>query len=807
MDKTQALQSLLDGTAAEEEIDLLRQSLASGEIFIGGNVNHSILVQGSENNVQVFQLTPQTLELLGGHQFLGNLDRDLTRGEIDRGLGQLEVELPLRAPVLLRQFQEQARRLRPTLKTSSKSLSDQSRGEQMEALAQINGLCLEALDLSFNALCLGEEPPEYDSRSPFRGLESFRPEDSEFFFGREELTRKLVRRIKAHPFLAVLGASGSGKSSLVMAGLIPALHLDIKPVIFRPGTNPMEPLKTAGENALIVVDQFEELITSTREEATRKEFIARLLDATKHNKVIITMRSDFLSEVAVYRDLNQEVQNHLENVPPMNMDELRRAVVGQAGAVGLRFEADLSHQILENVAGEPGAMPLLQHALWELWNRRHGRNLRASEYRAFGGVRQAISSAAEKVFGECVRAEQEQIHDIFLRLTRLDESDERRDTRRRVAINDLIPSGQDQSSIVPLLDKLANARLIVKSVNEGKTEIEVAHEALIRHWERLGEWLKQDRDDLRLRDGLSSLTRQWESAGRKDDSLLLGGWRLKGAIAISAKYPLNDAEHRFIALSIAAERRRMFQRVGFLVSILTLLAVFLALGPGRWAYYEYQRRQILRANPPFEFGAGEIIFGTDAPDRSEEEPQLQTVHVDAFKMDVTEATNGQYRICVEAGVCDEPKDTTFYDKADLKQHPVVSVTFDQAAAYCAWLGGRLPTTYEWERAARGQKGRSWPWGESLPTPANANLLIILNSEQQEWFEPGGTFPAASFKTGATPEGIYDLLGNVWEWTTTKMGNAYIQRGGAWDAVMYHITNIRISVGNQPEQSVGFRCAY
>jgi hypothetical protein len=278
MDKTQALQNLLNGTASEEEIELLKHGLASGEISIGGNTNQSVIIIGSGNTVE---LPPAALDRLGGRSLLGDLDRDLTGDEIAIGLNRLETELPVRAPILRTQFQEQTRRLRPSLKTNPKSLSDHARKERVEALAQINSLCMEALDISFNALCLGEEPPEYDSRSPFRGLESFRPEDSEFFFGREALTKKLVDKINSHPFLAVLGASGSGKSSLVMAGLIPTLSSDY--VIFRPGTNPLKALETVKENTLVVVDQFEELFTLTRDEAMRKEFISKLLETAKQN--------------------------------------------------------------------------------------------------------------------------------------------------------------------------------------------------------------------------------------------------------------------------------------------------------------------------------------------------------------------------------------------------------------------------------------------------------------------------------------------------------------------------------------------
>jgi WD40 repeat protein len=579
MDKNQAIQKLLNGTASEEEISLLKDELASGEISIGGNINQSVIIIGSGNTVE---LTPQALDRLGGRSLLGDLDRDLTRDEIASGLTRLEAELPLRAPILLTQFHEQTRRLRPSLKTNARSLSDHARKERVEGLAQINNLCMEALDISFSALCLGEELPEYDSRSPFRGLESFRSEDNEFFFGREVLTKKLVARIQSHPFLALLGASGSGKSSLVMAGLIPAFGSEY--IIFRPGTNPLEELESVKENVLVVVDQFEELFTLTRDESTRKKFVKELLNLSKTNRVIVTMRADFWGEIASYKDLKQIMQDHQELIAPMDMDELCRAMEGQARQAGLRFEADLSQQILDDVEGEPGAMPLLQHALWELWNRRHGRWLRASEYRAFGGVKQAITSTAEKIYGECDKTEQEQIREIFLRLTRLDDSDEGRDTRRRIPLNDMIPSGQDAASIPLLLDKLANARLIVKTANEDKTEIEVAHEALIRQWERLRAWLNEDRDNLRLRESVSEDAIRWENTGRDEALLNHRSGRLDDALLLgqNSRYGLTTNEQAYLNSCIAVrnkeqrERERRLRRT--IIASIAAAIIFLILG-------------------------------------------------------------------------------------------------------------------------------------------------------------------------------------------------------------------------------------
>lgn len=546
-------------------------STAIGSVYVRDMVDSNVIF-GNENIINVYKYAKEEAALTGD--------------EIENGLKRLHEILPVRAPILQGLFATIAKRLRATLGADIQDFSPALKRQHEEQLDVVQLMCMEVTDITFRALCLGRNPPAYDPRSPFRGLESFRPEDSEFFFGREILTKKLVNRLGAERFLAVLGASGSGKSSLVMAGLIPALGSEY--VIFRPGTDPLTALDSAKEKVLIVVDQFEELFTLTRDEATRKEFIATLLDVSKRARIVLTMRSDFLGEVGTYRTLSEEIQNHLEIVPPMDMDELRFAMEGQADVVGLRFEADLSQQILDDVEGEPGAMPLLQHALWELWNRRHGRWLRASEYRAFGMVRQAITSTAEKVYGDCTKVEQEQIRDIFIRLTRLDESDEGRDTRRRMPLNELISSGRDTASITFLLDKLANARLIVKTVIEDSTEIEVAHEALIRHWERLRNWINEDRSNLRILAQISEDARRWETAGRDQSLLNHRGARLELAHAMSKNpsYHLNTTEQAYLGAcedfrqleKATATRRRRYAISGVLAGLIVIIAILAGWG-------------------------------------------------------------------------------------------------------------------------------------------------------------------------------------------------------------------------------------
>ena len=537
---------------------------------------------------------PALLSRLGDRAlFDDNTERSLTDKELEFGLDKLAQTLTERAPVMDSLRDSLTRRLRSTLGADSKSLSDSRRSERKDALEKLNSLSLEALDLSFNALCLGQTPPAYDSRSPFRGLESFRPEDAEYFFGRETLTKKLVQKLTEHNFLAGLGASGSGKSSLVMAGLIPALNVPY--AIFRPGAEPLAELEKALQAgpALLVVDQFEELFTLSAQEQ-RADFISRLLEQSQRLRVVITLRADFLGEVAPFKSLKDEVQNHQEIIPPMDEVELRRAMEGQAVYAGLRFESDLRQQMLDDVSGEPGAMPLLQHALWTLWMRRHGRWLRSEEYRAFGGVKQAIASTAEVVYARCTDFECERLRDIFLRLTRLDAdaSADGRDTRRRVLLRDLIlaentrgkPADSEPAATTLLIKQLADARLVVVTGDE----VEVAHEALIRHWERLRAWLNDDRDNLRLREGVSDDARRWEDAARDESLLNHRGPRLELALAMSKnpRYRLNPVEQAYLDGCVGlkerekatATRRRRFTTAGVSAALVLIMAILAGWG-------------------------------------------------------------------------------------------------------------------------------------------------------------------------------------------------------------------------------------
>ncbi len=429
-------------------------------------------------------LVPALYSCLGSHPLFDEAGAgDLTAADIDAGLTRLQELLQTRAPVLLqadRTKEDQtigvpaaAAVLRATAPDQLPTLLPEASAAWQAALAEIDSVCKESVDISFASLAAGADPPPYDNRRPFRGLSPFLFEDREFFFGRDQLIADLRKRLLAHPFLAILGRSGSGKSSLVFAGLIPEL-LKADPALvwasFRPGETPIDALAAAlsalPENGgLLVADQFEEIFTHTREKSVRSDFFDRLLAETARGQVLITMRAEFLADCAEHAGLGTLVQERQHLISPMSAEELRHATEAQTNRIGFRFEAGLAAAIIEEIRDEPGAMPLLQHALLELWNRRHGRWLKLSEYPARGGVRTAISAPAEAVYQRLTKKDQERVRDIFLRLTRLDTDvagpTGARDSRRRVPFRHLVPDGDDPADVRALINELQTARLVV----------------------------------------------------------------------------------------------------------------------------------------------------------------------------------------------------------------------------------------------------------------------------------------------------------------------------------------------------------
>ena len=454
----------------------------------------------------------------------------------------------------------------------------------------------------------GTEAPT-PGEPPFKGLQYFEEADSNLFFGRELLTAKLVDRLRETQFLfVIIGASGSGKSSLVRAGLIPAIKIgevlldgthpskgsaEWRIHVVTPTTHPLQALATEltrgsesvtaaatlmddlmqdprslalflarqnpNQHILLVVDQFEELFTLCHDEFEREAFIDNLLATLNQSDsnitLILTLRADFYAHLAQYPELRDAVAKQQEYIGPMTTDELRRAIEEPAKQGHWAFEPGLVDLILRDVGDEPGALPLLSHALLETWKRRAGYTLTLKGYADAGGVRGAIAHTAESVYQYLSFEEQTIARNIFLRLTELGEGTE--DTRRRASFDELMSDEDNVGEVRRVLNLLAEARLITL----GEDTAEVAHEALIREWPTLREWLNQDRAGLQLHRRLTESAHEWELLER-DAGALYRGANLAQVREWSVLHPnaLNAGEKTFLEASNALEQSEVAER-------------------------------------------------------------------------------------------------------------------------------------------------------------------------------------------------------------------------------------------------------
>ncbi|MEH1949833.1 MAG: caspase family protein, partial [Nostoc sp.] len=420
---------------------------------------------------------------------------------------------------------------------------------------------------------------EVKEECPYQGLKAFEAEQKQFFFGRKQVVRKILGKLAQNPFVAIIGASGSGKSSVVQAGLIPELDRSVWQILppIKPGFQPLQELRgvlkvffpgakkerllwelitnepnplpvilehlTGADKFLLVVDQFEELFTvSVAEEKQRFiELLTQVVEMSDSRlKVVITMRSDFLEPCSDYPSLNKLIENQLVLMPRIAGVDLRETITEPAKLQGHSVEEGLLLKILEDVGKEPGYLPLMEFALTRLWEKRDQQKhqLTLEQYENFQGLTGALNLHAENVYfyedyqQDCPtqeRNEQEKgwIKQIFLRLLRTGEGE--KDTRQRQPKTELLTiAGNDQEqqqALSELLDEvLVKGRLLVAGKDEqGKAWIDLAHEALIEGWQRFQEWRQQDRDLRRLSDRLADALREWVNKGKNKQYLMQGG--------------------------------------------------------------------------------------------------------------------------------------------------------------------------------------------------------------------------------------------------------------------------------------------
>lgn len=495
--------------------------------------------------------------------------------------------------------------------------------------------------------------------NPYKGLRPFEEADAVDFFGRENLTRHLVSKLTSKNqltrFLAVVGPSGSGKSSLVKAGVIPSLRWGsvtgstswfVAEMV--PGREPLQALATAllsvavhpprsllprlqtdsralwqlvneilGEvntELLLYIDQLEELFTLVDEEQERTQFLelltAAVIAPNSHLRVIVTLRADFMDRPLQYAQFGELIRQRTEFVLPLSPAEVERAITGPAERVGLQIDTNLVATIVTEVQDEPGALPLLQYTLTELFERRDGRRLTLTAYQESGGVFGSLARRAEEVYTTLPEEARPGVRQLFLRLINLDAGSTL--TRRRATLSELnsLPGGDHMMH--PILPTFSQYRLLTFDHDPLTHEptIEVAHEALLRGWSRLAKWIEQSREDIRYQRQLASLAQEWQQSGR-DASFLLTGTRLNffSEWMNQTDLALGLQEHHFLEASLTERQRqealqqaqaqqvaRLEQRSQNILRTLMVVSLLAAIGGFVLAGLAFSQRQTAQAN-------------------------------------------------------------------------------------------------------------------------------------------------------------------------------------------------------------------
>jgi WD40 repeat protein len=493
---------------------------------------------------------------------------------------------------------------------------------------------------------LGQQVAE--APTPYRGLEPFQAEHADWFFGRSRLTETLVRRVTTGlpGLVIVVGPSGSGKSSVLRAGLMATLcgyaqAVDRwQGVLLTPGQHPISVLATqlavvedvaadiveaelwtqpahaaqrirqrAAGHLLIVVDQLEEIFTACADTAEQAAFFAALrelsgpaddtLRSDDEVRVVASMRADFYPDALRWPLLAQGLQDNQVTVGPMTENELRQAIVEPARVAGMDFENGLTHVLLRDLApagavrgaGDISALPLLSHALLATWEQGHRRTMTITDYTATGGIHGAIGQTADAVFADLTDAERALVRRLFLRLVHV--GDNTPDTRRRVQLQELTGSPEDDhyAQTREVLGRYVDQRLVTADADG----VEISHEALLQAWPRLRHWIDTDRSGHRLHRQLTEAAQEWHDAERDPDALYRGV-RLDAAVdwvtSQDHSGELNQLEQQFVEASVQAYRaerlreRRRTRRLRWLAAALGVLVLL----SGATTIYSIQQR-------------------------------------------------------------------------------------------------------------------------------------------------------------------------------------------------------------------------
>lgn len=710
---------------------------------------------------------------------------------------------------------------------------------------------------------LGRPEPVPDRlECPYPGMVPFRARDAIFFFGREKEIDEILRRLRAQNYLWVIGPSGSGKSSLVIAGLgvklpeqQPGQYLIVK---MRPGSDPLKANVTLiddseylgnfntldvercltehppAQRLMLIVDQFEELFALS-DKAEQSAFIPALqgLRATGKCTVVLTLRADFYPDLMNSRLWPIDPSERLE-LAPLRGAALAEAIAKPAERAGAFVEPRLLERLITDAQDEPGVLPLLQEAMVLLWERRDGHLLTLSAYEKLGqgdrnGLAVALATHADAALAQLAGPQRVTARRIFLRLVQFGQG--RPDTRRQQPVSALRASA-DPVSFDQTLRHLTDHRLLTASgaVDGPERKVDIAHEALISSWSQFVKWIGEYKQTEQTRRRLESRAEEWAQLERR------GGFLDETELRIAQEWAsttdardlgIDSTLDQFIAASRARiQGTRRTYRVRLLVAAVMAVVLLLA---GLSIYREWLRQRAIQLGPQITIEAGTSLIGLSAEDlrvypeyAGLDAGVLQAVMpawsiaVPAFQIDKHEVTQEQYCLCRQSGNCPGGPENVCDNNPLL---PVSMVTLRQASDYCAWVGRRLPAEFEWEWAARGKERRVYPTGNKTPYPGQ----IYVDFEGRGRLT--GPTTIADSSSDRTPEGVLDLAGNVREWTvspylkyddpnyrntfwpTPVPSLLYVARGSSFaSGVSSAISVIRYPTPSDiPSSTIGFRC--
>jgi formylglycine-generating enzyme required for sulfatase activity len=675
-------------------------------------------------------------------------------------------------------------------------------------------------------------------RQPFPGLESFEENDAAVFFGRDNEVQQVIaalnhsRRLPDPRLFVIRGASGTGKSSLVRAGVLPRLRRDSEHWIVLEPFRPAETggpfaglaralakaleetgrprdwrdvrdllhqsaeaqheeqladlaldLRTDHQSVLITIDQAEELLARDRAKTTHS-FLRLLGHVTGMPSgpffVMVTLRSDFLPEFEDHVEMRGKAHKGI-HVPPLGVENLARIIEGPAEIAGIELEPGLV-QAMVNEAGTSTALPILAFVLRQLWDRHgHTKRLTLQDYAELNGLQGVIGRAAEAVYEEAVNTEdQEQsLRKAFLSMVQVGE--EEQFIRRPVKLAQL-PHGVHE-----IVERFVSGRLLVKSsVEGGEPVVEVAHEAVLTSWPRLETWIKEVRGELRLLRQMRLAAADWEEQGEAEEFL----WPDKRLVAVyemidRLEPELSEVERRFVGLvggdDLLEELNDIATRHHRRAQIGDRLA---RGGDGR---------------PGVGLGADGLpdIVWCDVPGGEISlEGSAEPFHVEPFQISKYPVTWAQYSAFLQApdgsknpfwseGLAAHP-DYAGVHRRRVDNHPAENVSWFDAVACCRWLSSRLsceirlPTEWEWQQAATGgDPANSYPWGAEW----DSRRANTLESDLQR------TTAVGMYPHGASPIGALDMSGNVYEWCVNEHekpeqvglagSDKRAVRGGSW----------------------------